>query len=77
MAIQDEKTSRTNLLSIAREWGVEEDLKKIFARYDDLLKGCRTDEERKAVGTAGVIELHNLLDGRKNGSLVVDGIVVK
>ena len=77
MAIQDEKTSRINLLAIAKEWGIEEDLKKIFKRYDDLLKGCKTDEERKAVGTAGVIELHNLLDGRKDGRLIVNGVIVK
>jgi hypothetical protein len=71
----NEKESRRKLLSLARGYGAEADLLKIFKRYDDLLKGCKTDEERKAVATMGCLEVHNFFGG--DGGLTVGGKIIK
>lgn len=61
-----EKQSRKQLLDWARQYGCEAELMKIFSRYDDLLKGCRTNEERNAVATMGVIEIDKFFGGKGN-----------
>jgi|ERR1700722_8665881 len=74
--IPGEKESREQLIGWARKYGCEAELLKIFARYDDLLKGCKTPEERKAVATMGIVEIHNFF-GSDDGGLVVGGQVIK
>lgn len=71
----NEKESRRRLLSLARGYGAEAELLNIFKRYDDLLKGCKTDEEKKAVATMGCLEVHNFFGG--DGGLTVGGKVIK
>ena len=68
----NEQQSRARLLGWARKYGAEEQLKKIFARYDDLLKGCKSQEERQAVAAAGIVEIHDFFGG-KDGELTIDG----
>lgn len=59
--------------------GCEKELLQIFDKYDRLLRNCRNDEERKHIGSLGVIEVHKLLDNGDvgvGGSLTIDGEVV-
>ena len=76
--VKSEKESREELIGWARKYGAEEQLLKIFARYDDLLKACKTEEERKAVQAMGVIEVHEFFSGgTPGGSLTIDGRQIK
>lgn len=70
--VEDEKTYRQKLLTMARTLGCEMELKQIFNRYDGLMKNCKNEQERKAIAAMGVQELSNLLD---NGYLGKGGIV--
>jgi hypothetical protein len=71
----NEKESREQLLGWARQYGAEAQLLKIFARYDDLLKGCKTEEERKSIQVMGNIEIHDFFGG--NGALEVGGKMIR
>lgn len=70
-----EAESRQQLLDWARKFGAEEQLLKIFHRYDDLLKGCKTQQEREAVQVMGNVEIHNFFGGQ--GALEVNGKTIK
>lgn len=72
---KSEKQSRAELLGWARKYGCEANLLKIFNRVDDLLRGCKTEEEKKAVATMGIVELHSFFGGNETG-LAVNGQVV-
>jgi hypothetical protein len=54
----NEKDSRAQLIGWARKYGCEEDLLKLFARYDTLLRNCKNDEERKAIQAMAVMEVN-------------------
>lgn len=59
--------------------GYEHELLCIFDKYDNLLKNCRSDKERHAVGSMGVVEVSKLLDDGEvgmGGSLTVNGTVI-
>lgn len=57
--------------------GYEQELLCLFDKYDVLLKNCKSDQERKAVGAMGVVAISKLLDDGApqfvGGSLTVDG----
>jgi hypothetical protein len=74
-----EKASRQRLMEWSEKYGCTEDLKKIFIRYDDLLKGARTEEERKAIQVLAISELHAFIDPNNTGGseLTVDGVRIK
>jgi hypothetical protein len=71
----NEKQSRKRLLDWAREFGAEAQLLKIFSRYDDLLKGCKTPEEKEAIQIMGNVEIHDFFGG--NGALEVGGKTIR
>ena len=55
------------------------EMKRIFDKYDTLLKNCGNEQERKAIGTMGVLEISSALDGFNTGiggSLIIDGKTV-
>jgi hypothetical protein len=60
-----EKETRKQLLGHARANGCEAELLKLFDRYDNALKGCKTAEERKAVQAMGIMEFNNFF-GKSN-----------
>jgi len=70
-----EEKSREQLLDWAKKYGAEEQLLKIFHRYDDLLRGCKTNKEREAIQVMGNLEIHNFFGG--NGALEVNGKTIK
>lgn len=72
--VPTEQETRQRLIDWARQYGCEAELLKIFARYDDLLKGCKTETERKAIQTMGIIEIDNFYNGGySSGELTIDG----
>lgn len=73
--IKTEKETRKQLLSWARKFGAENELLKMFSRYDDLLKGAKTDEEKAAIQAMGALEVHNFFGGQ--GALEVNGQTIK
>lgn len=75
MAVKTEKQSRKNLLGWAREFGAEAELLKIFARYDDLIKGCKSKEDLDMIQVMGNLEIHNFFGGQ--GALEVNGKTIK
>lgn len=77
--IKTEQESRKHLIEWARDNGTEEQLIKIFNRYDDLLKGCKTSEEKEAIQAMGVLEIHSFFSGNSNdgGTLTINGKKIK
>jgi hypothetical protein len=59
-----EKETRKNLIGWSRLVGCEADMLKIFARFDDALKGCKTPQEREAVSAMGIMEVERFFRGR-------------
>ncbi len=72
--IKNEKETRETIIKLAREQGVEEQAKKIILKYENAIKGCRTEEERKHIAHQGLAELHLLIGCV--GPLVVDGKLI-
>lgn len=74
-----EQESRKNLIGWARLYGAEEQLLKVFARYDELLKHCKTQEERSAIQAMGILEIDEVFTGRlsNGGTLTADGKQIK
>jgi hypothetical protein len=70
-----EKDSREQLRGWSQKYGCEAELQKIFDRYDDLLKGAKTKQERDAISAMGNLELHAFFGG--NGELIVNGVRLK
>lgn len=69
--IKSEAETRRNILALAKSLGCDIEVRKIFERYDKLLKNCTNEVERKQISVMGAAELHRFLDCR--GALVVDG----
>jgi hypothetical protein len=64
-----EQESRQRLIEWARSIGAEADILRIFARYDDLLKGAKTQEEYNAIGALGCVELDKFFSGKGYSTL--------
>lgn len=78
MAIMSEKETRAQLFDHARHFGVEAEVKKVLARFDDFLKGAKTKEERDAIAKMGILELDHIFSlGKANSSLQVGNEWVK
>lgn len=74
--ILSEAETRKNILEIARHLGCEGDVIEIFNKYDNLLRNCTNQEEKKAIGLMGNMEIHRLLSSDP-GELLVGGKVIK
>lgn len=66
-----EQETRKQLLGWARKYGAEQQLLAIFNRYDDLLKGAKTPEERESISVMANVEVYQFFGG--NGYLEVNG----
>lgn len=69
--IKSEAETRKNILGLARNLGCDIEVRKIFERYDKLLKNCTNETERYQISVMGAAELHRFLDCR--GALVING----
>ena len=72
--ILDEKETRKKMISFARQMGSEKELLLLFAKYDNLLRNCSNEKERRDIGKLGALEIFKLLGGR--GELTVNGQLV-
>lgn len=59
--VPEEKATRNFLVGLARQIGVEDQLFKIFHKYDSALKGAKTPEEHHHISAAGAAEVYKLL----------------
>lgn len=72
--VVDERETRKRLLNQSRRLGCEQEMLKIFAKYDGLMRNCTNEKERQDIGKLGAFEVYALLD--KGGKLYVDGQLV-
>jgi hypothetical protein len=72
--VMSEKETRRRLLQHAREVGCEGDMIKILDKYDNLLRNCTNEKERKDISSLGAYEVYRLLGG--GGELYVNGQLV-
>ena len=75
--IMPEAETRDQLYGWSKKYGCYEDLKKLFDRYDKAMKGCKTNEELKAIQAMGIMELNQffgkaaLIAKYKDGSSII------
>ena len=69
--VKSEAETRKGILGLAKNLGCDVEVRKIFERYDKLLKNCTNELERQQISIMGTAELHRFLDCR--GALVVNG----
>ena len=69
-----ERQFRQALIKRAKRLGCDRDLIQIFNKYDNALKKCTNEVERKHIAATGAAEVHMLFDCV--GGLVVDGKLV-
>jgi hypothetical protein len=74
MKAPSEAETRANILQQAREIGMEEQVLKIFARFDDALKNAKDDYQRHHIAACGAAELHKLFGCQ--GPLVIDDVEI-
>ena len=73
-AVMSEKETISSILVLAREQGVEDKVQKLIAKFQEAVKGARTERERQAIATMGLAEIHKTIGCV--GGLIVDGIEV-
>lgn len=49
---------RKRILETAERLGCKKDILQIFNKYDNLLKDCKNEEEKKQISTMGSAELY-------------------
>lgn len=74
MKVKSEKEMRRDILATAKRLGCDHEAKKIFDRYDSLIKKCTNEKEKKDMAVMGIAELHRLFGCR--GALIINGQVV-
>lgn len=76
----DQKLHRMLNSFTKKPTGYEHELLCLFDKYDNLLKNCRTDQERKSIGSMGVVAISKLLDdgeiGWGTGTLQINGQIM-
>ncbi len=70
--VLSEQNMKQNVITLARQNGVEEKVKKIIQKTEDAIKNVKTEYERKHIAHMGLIEIHKTIGCV--GALVVDGI---
>ena len=70
--VQSEKETIGIILNLAREQGVEEKVLKLIDKFQNAVKGARTDVERQHIAALGIAEIYRTIGCV--GGLVVDGV---
>ncbi len=68
-----ERETRGAMLKHARRLGCEREMLLLFAKYDNLLRNCTNEDERKSISQLGAYEVGRLLGYEE---FVVDGVPV-
>ena len=71
--VATEKETRGAMLKHARRLGCEREMLILFAKYDNLLRNCTSEEERKGISQLGAYEVGKLLG---YDEFVVNGVPV-
>ena len=74
LKVLDEKETRKKLFEYAKRRGFEQDLIRLLNKYDNLMKNCTNEKERKDIGKLGSYEVFCLFN--KGGDFYVDGQLV-
>jgi hypothetical protein len=69
---QSEQQTIKIILDLARKQGVEDKVKRLIEKFQNAVKGARTEEERLQIGTLGIAEIHKTIGCV--GELVVNGV---
>ena len=72
--VLSEKETRKRILKHARLLGFEQDMLKLWEKYDNLLRNCTNEKERADIAKLGAVETYRLLGG--GGELYIDGQLV-
>jgi hypothetical protein len=72
--VLDERETRKRLLTHAKMVGCLQDMMLLFQRYDNLLRNCTNEQERKDIGKLASVSVYRLLGG--GGQLYIDGQLV-
>lgn len=72
--VLSEQETRRRLLRDAKKMGCEKEMFLIFTKYDNLLRNCPNEKERKDIAKLGIFEMYTLLG--RGGELYVDGQLV-
>ena len=72
--VLSEKETRKRILKHARLIGFEQDMLKLWEKYDNLLRNCTNEKERADIAKLGAVETYRLLGG--GGELYIDGQLV-
>lgn len=62
-----EAETRKKFYGIARRFGIEEELRRIYSRYDKLMKTCQSKKEKQEMSIMGNCEIIKLLDINRLG----------
>lgn len=72
--VNSEKETIKAILALAREQGVEEKVQGLIIKFQNAVKGARTEEERQQIASLGLAEIHKTIGCV--GALVVDGVEI-
>ncbi len=71
-----EKESRRRVMADAKRLGCDKEMFLLFSKYDNLLRNCTNEKERRDIAKLACVEVYRLLGG--GGELYIDGqLVVK
>ena len=76
VTIHDEEETRKRILQMAGLMGYEceEQMKRLFYKFDTLLKNCKNRKERRDISKLAILEVYRLLDAYD--SIYVDGEII-
>lgn len=69
--VATEAEFRKKIIALAKNLGCDIEVKRIFQKYDNLLKHCTNPKERQDIARLGITELYNYLDCY--GGLTING----
>ena len=69
-----EKDTIQTILKLAREQGCEDKTKILIEKFQNAVKGAKTEIERRQIATLGIAEIHKTIGCV--GGLVVDSIEI-
>jgi hypothetical protein len=72
--VASEAEFRRAIIQKAFYMGCDDQVKQLFNKYDNLLKGCTNNVERKQISYLGIVELYKLLDCY--GGLTIGGVEI-
>lgn len=69
-----EKQTINVILDLARQQGVEDKVKNLIVKFQDVVKGAKTPEEQQHIAALGIAEIYKTIGCV--GGLVVNGMEI-